>query len=171
MIQPYQNYAVPQMNPYQNNFNQNMPMAMQNPYMDRMAQLQNYQQNLQQPMQQMQANQQASNLSCAIIDDFSSIVANDVPMDGRGAVFMKRDGSEMQWRNWSANGTIVTTSYLPVIEQNQSDGTNIPQSDFTALNEGINAFREEILSRLDSIEKSVTKPTASRAKKGDSENE
>ncbi len=25
MVQPYQNYAVPQINPYQNNFNQPMP--------------------------------------------------------------------------------------------------------------------------------------------------
>ena len=46
MVQPYQNYSVPQINPYQNNFNQ--PMPMQNPYMDRLAQLQQYQQGLQQ---------------------------------------------------------------------------------------------------------------------------
>ena len=56
MVQPYQNYSLPQINPYQNNFNQ--PMPMQNPYMDRLAQLQQYQQGLQQ-QQMPQIPQQA----------------------------------------------------------------------------------------------------------------
>lgn len=161
MIQPYQNYAVPQMNPYQNNFNQ--PIPMQNPYTDRMAQLQNYQQSLQQP--QIQQNQPQGGLIGKVVNDFSEITANDVPMNGVSAVFPKSDLSEVQLRTWAANGTIQTITYKPILDQNQQDGTNIPQNDFTALNDGINAFREEILARLDAIEKSVVKPTASRTKK------
>lgn len=106
-----------------------------------------------------------------VVNDFSEITANDVPMNGNAAFFPKADGSELQVRSWSANGTIQTVVYKPILEQNQSDGTNIPQNDFTALNDGINAFRDEILARLDSIEKSVAKPTTNRAKKGDSDNE
>lgn len=168
MIQPYQNYAVPQINPYQNNFNQNMPMPIQNSYMDRMNQLQNYQQSLQQP--QIPQNQ-PQGLIGKVVNDFAEITANDVPMNGVSAVFPKADLSEVQLRTWAANGTIQTITYKPILEQNQPDGTNIPQNDFTALNQGINAFREEILSRLDNIEKSVSKPITSRAKKGDSDNE
>lgn len=166
---PMQGMSQP---PYQG-YNQ----PINNPYMERMNQLQNYQQSLQmQPSQMSGANQQQPiGLNCRIIDDFNMIVANDVPMDGNGAIFMKRDGSEMQWRNWSANGTIVTTSYLPVIDQKPDEGTNIPQNDFTALNEDVKALREDIKDMRSMIEKSmsgsVAKTTTSRTKKVEDDNE
>lgn len=168
-MQPYVNPNYFNQNPY-GNFNQ--PMPMQNPYMDRMNQLQNYQQSLQ-PMQQ-QANQPPLGLNCRIIDDFNSITANDVPMDGNGAVFMKRDGSQMQWRNWAANGTIQTVAYCPIQPENPSEGTNTPQVDFNALNEDVRALREEISARFDRLEQSIAVPaakTVSRSKKGDADNE
>lgn len=159
-MQTYQPYFQPQaqptmMNPYQN-FSQ-----QQNPYMDRMAQLQQYQQSLQ---PQVQQQSQQIGLNCRIVDDFNSIVANDVPMDGNGAFFAKRDGSEVQHRNWSSNGTIQTTVYKPVQQENSVEATNIPQNDFNSLNEDVRALREDILARLDAIEKSVVK-TNTRAKK------
>lgn len=160
-MQQFPNYSTnPQMNPYQNNFNQ--PMPMQNPYMDRMNQLQQYQQNLQQP--QVPQNQ-TQGLIGKVVNDFSEITANDVPMNGVSAVFPKSDMSEVQLRTWAANGTIQTITYKPILEQNPQDGINMSQNDFSTLNEGINAFREEILARLDNIEKSVAKPTTSRGKK------
>ena len=85
---------------------------------------------------------------------------------------MKRDGSEIQWRNWSSNGTIVTTPYKPILEQNQQESTNMPQNDFTALNEDVRALREEISDRFDRLEKSMSgnsAKTTSRTKKGDNE--
>lgn len=173
-MQPYVNPNYFNQNPYQNNFNQPMqiPMPMQNPYMDRMNQLQNYQQSLQMPQQQFPTQQnQPQWIIGRVVNDFSEITANDVPMNGNAAFFPKADGSELQVRSWTANGTIQTVVYKPILEQKQTEGTNIPQNDFTALNDGINAFREEILARLDSIEKSVAKPTTNRAKKGDSDNE
>lgn len=141
---PYQTYGQP----------------MQNAYMAQMGQ---YQQNFQPQIQQVQ-QQQPIGLNCRIVDDFNSIVANDVPMDGNGAFFVKRDGSEIQHRNWAANGTIITTQYKPIQTENQSEGTNMPQMDFNALNEDVRALREDILARLDTIEKSVSKPSA-RGKK------
>lgn len=154
-MQPYQNFSTPMMNnPYQN-----YGQPMQNPYMAQMGQLQQYQQSLQ-PQQQTQQ----IGLNCRVIDDFNAIVANDVPMDGNGAVFMKRDASEVQWRNWAANGTIQTTVYKPVQAENTAEGTNIPQMDFNSLNEDVRALREDIMARLDAIEKSVSKPNT-RSKK------
>lgn len=164
-MQAYPNFSTPMMNnPYQN-----YGQPMQNPYMAQMGQLQQYQQSLQPQVQQPQQQTQQIGLNCRVIDDFNSIVANDVPMDGNGAVFMKRDASEVQWRNWSANGTIQTTVYKPVQPENQSEGANIPQMDFNALNEDVRALRDDIMARLDSIEKSMvgtTPKTTSRAKKG-----
>lgn len=158
-MQTYQPYFQPQaqpamMNPYQN-FSQ-----QQNPYMDRMAQLQQYQQSL-----QPQVQQQFSGLNGKIVDDFNSITGNDVPMDGIGAIFFKNDGSEIQHRVWNAtNGSIITTSYKPIQAENRADATNIPQNDFNALNEDVRTLREDILARLDAIEKSMMK-TNTRAKK------
>lgn len=157
-MQAYPNYSQPMMNnPYQN-----YGQPMQNPYMAQMGQLQQYQQSLQSQVQQQP--QQSMGLNCRIVDDFSLITANDVPMDGNGAFFAKRDGSEVQHRNWTSNGTIVSTSYKPIQTENQSEATNTPKMDFNALNEDVRALREDILARLDAIEKSVSKPNT-RSKK------
>lgn len=146
-------------NPYQGSY-----QPVQNPYMAQMGQ---YQPQIQ-PQTQLQSQQ--IGLNCRLIDDFNSIVANDVPMDGNGAVFMKRDASEMQWRNWNANGTIQTVVYRPVQAENSADATNIPQMDFNALNEDVKALREDIKGVREMIEKSTNVPTqkqtSSRAKKG-----
>jgi hypothetical protein len=106
---PYQNgmYQQPQMYPQQ----------MQNTQMDRLAQLQAMQQSLQ-PAQMQPAYQ---GLLGRVVDDFGAITANDVPMNGLGAVFIKKDGSEVQIRSWTANGTIATTSYMPVLEPNNAE--------------------------------------------------
>lgn len=173
-MQPYPNfsYQPPINNPYQNNYMQPMPVPqMQNPYADRMNQLQQYQQNLQQNMQQGQPQ----GIIGRVVNDFGEITANDVPMNGNAAFFPKADGSELQVRSWTANGTIQTVVYKPVFEQNQPESTNTPQMDFNALNEDVRALREEILGRFDRIEKSMggstSRSTASKAKKAEGENE
>ena len=153
---PTYSFQQPQMNPYQQNFSQ--PMQMQNPYIDRMAQMQ-YQQNFQQQVQQ-----QPQGLICKPVGDASNVSPNDVPMDGNPAVFPKNDFTEIYVKSWTPNGTIQTIVYKPINPENQSESTNMPQMDFNALNEDVRALREDILSRLDAIEKSVAKPNA-RSKK------
>lgn len=160
-MQAYPNYSMPMTNnPYQNY------QPMQNPYMAQMGQLQQYQQSLQPQVQQPQQQTQQIGLNCRVIDDFNAIVANDVPMDGNGAVFMKRDASEVQWRNWAANGTIQTTVYRPVQPENQSEGTNMPQMDFNSLNEDVRALREDIKGVREMIEKSMNVPTPKPNQRG-----
>lgn len=154
------NYPPFSYHPQMNNPYQNYGQPMQNLYMAQM----NQQQFQPQVQPQMQVQQQQIGLNCRVVDDFSMITANDVPMDGNGAVFMRKDASEVQWRNWAANGTIQTTVYCPIQPENQLEGTNIPQMDFNALNEDVRALREDILARLDAIERSVAKPSA-RGKK------
>lgn len=159
-MQQFQNFSYQQPNQFQSNFNQ----SMQNPYMDRMAQLQQYQQNLQPQIQQPQF------IAGKVVNDFSEITAMDVPQNGQAAFFPKSDGSEIQARARASNGLIQTVSYKPVLEQNQEDGTNIPQMDFNALNEDVKALREDIKGVREMIEKSMnvpaTKTTSSRTKKG-----
>lgn len=172
-MQNYQNFSYqPPMNPYQNNSYQ--PTFTQNPYMDRMNQLQNYQQNLQQTNQVQSANQQPQGIIGRVVNDFAEITANDVPMNGSAAFFPKADGSELQVRSWASNGTIQTVVYRPVMPENAEQGANIPQNDFNALNEDVKALRKEISDRFDKLEKSIggtSTKTASRGKKVDPDNE
>lgn len=161
-MQLYPNYSVSQMqNPYPN-FNQ----PPQNSYIERLNQLQQYQQNMQmQQPQFMGQPAQTPGIIGKIVNDFSEITANDVPMNGSAAFFPKADGTELQVRSWSSNGTIQTVVYRPIFDQNGAEGTNIPQMDFNALNEDVRALREEISARFDRLEQSMVKPTGNRGKK------
>lgn len=128
-----------------------------------------YQQNFPMiPPQVSGTSQQNQGIIGRVVNDFSEITANDVPMNGDAAFFPKSDGSEMQVRSWASNGTIQTIVYKPVLPENTQEG-NIPQMDFNALNEDVRALREEISERFDRLEKSMggmeTKKTTSRAKK------
>lgn len=163
---PYLNQQPMMNSPYQNGYN-----PMLSPQQRLMQMEQQYPQYSQQnQFVQQPAQQQTQGLNCVVVDDFNAISANDVPMDGKGAVFMLRGGSQIQWRNWTANGTIQTIPYSPAQPENSTDGTNIPQTDFNALNEDVRALREDIKGVREIIEKSMTVPTpkatSSRAKKG-----
>lgn len=163
-------FPQPMANPYQQNFNP-MQMPMQNPYMDRMAQMQQYQQNFQQP--QMVMPNQPQGIIGKVVNDFSEITANDVPMNGSAAFFPKADGSELQVRSWASNGTIQTVVYRPV-QAEDAQGMNMPQIDLNALNEDVRALRDEISQRFDRLEKSMEAPaakTATRGKKGEVSND
>lgn len=160
---PAYSYQQPQMMGYQQNFNQNM--QMQNPYMDRSVQMQQYQQGQQMLPSQMPGAYQQPGLIGKMVNDVSMVSPNDVPMDGNIAIFPKNDMSEIYCKQWKQDGTIQTVVYRPVQAENNAEGTNIPQMDFNALNEDVRALREDILARLDSIEKSVAKPSGGRGKK------
>lgn len=159
---PYSFQPQQMNNPYQVSY-----QSMQNPYMAQMGQ---YQQNFQPQIQQAQP-QQSQGLVCKPVVDASNVSPNDVPMDGNPAVFPKNDFSEIYVKSWTPNGTIQTIVYKPIQPENQSEDTNIPQMDFNALNEDVRALREDILARLDSIEKSMSKPSTRGKKSEVSENE
>ncbi len=167
----YPNYWAPQQMP--NQYQSFQPM--QNPYMDRTNQMQQYQQNLQIPQQipTMQQPVQPIGLVGRPVNDFSEIKADDVPMNGTPAIFIKNDMSEIEVRVWCKDGLIRPTSYKPVLEKNQAEATNTPQMDFNALNEDVRALREDIIARLDRLEQSMAVPAAktARGKKSETENE
>lgn len=170
----YPNYS-PQMNNYQPynpmmNAQQRLAqMEMQYPQFSQQGQYQ------QQVGTQMSSPQQFAMLNGKIVDDFGMITANDVPMDGNGAIFIKKDGSEIQLRNWSANGTIQTTSYKPILDNKNSN--MVLSSEAEKLKIGLSedvtdAFMkrfDDIEKRLDdfglSLTKSSTKSTTSKTKK------
>ena len=158
-MQPYQTF-YPQMN-------NNYQMPMQNPYMDRMAQLQQYQQSLQQPIvpTQTPVSNQMSALG-KMVDSIDVVKATDIPMDGNTYYFPKADGTEVYCKQWLQNGTTRILTFKPVFE----DNTNNLSSDTEKLKISISDdVTEAFMKRFDELEKRIDdlmpKKTTARAKK------
>lgn len=159
MMQPY-------LNPnYFNQYNQ-----MPNPYMDRMAQLQQYQQGLQQPVvpTQMSGANQMSALG-KIVDSIDVVKATDIPMDGNAYYFPKADGTEVYCKQWLQNGTTRILTFKPVSE----DNPNNLSSDTEKLKFDLSdKATDTLMKRFDDIEKRLddffgkqTSKTSTRTKK------
>jgi len=123
-----------------------------NPYQSYYPQTYNaFQQNYAMP------NYAQPGMVARMVDDFGYITANDVPMDGNGAIFIKKDGSEIQRRMWTAHGNIVVTSYLPQIspksdlEDKQTEETE--KLNLGAFNEFTEAFAEKMKLLNEKIDK------------------
>ena len=156
---------------YYPQMNNNYQMPMQNPYMERMAQLQQYQQSLQQPMQNIVSNQipganQQYTPMGKIIENVDVLKTTEVPMDGNIYYFPKADGSEIYSKQWLANGTTRILTFKPVFE----DNTNNVSSDTEKLKISISdEVTEVFMKRFDELEKRIDdlmpKKTTARAKK------
>ena len=162
-MQSYQSYFQPQMNNGQ---------MMMNPYMDRMAQLQQYQQNLQQPMQQqaMSCPNQQMNVIGKIVDSVDVVKATDVPMDGNMYYFPKADGTEIFGKQWLSSGQTRILTFKPVFDDDTNNVSNTEEKLKIGLSdEATDVFMkrfDELEKRLDDfMAKSTTKTTTSRAKK------
>ena len=150
-------------NPYQAPMMNNPYIQSQNPYMDRMNFLQNYQQNLQQPLvptSMSGANQQAMpqqivGINGRIVQAVENINANEVPMDGSMAFFPKQDMSEIYVKGWNADGTIRTLTFKPVL----NDKTDILSGNTEKLEfdlsekatEGIMAKLNELSEKIEQL--------------------
>ena len=147
--------------------NSNYQMPVRNPYMDRMAQLQQYQQNLQQPI--VPAQTPVSNQMSALgkmVDSIDVVKATDIPMDGNAYYFPKADGTEVYCKQWLQNGTTRILTFKPVFE----DSTNNLSSDTEKLKISISdEFTEAFMKRFDELEKRIDdlmpKKTTARSKK------
>lgn len=153
-MQPWQNYS---MNNYQQ-YQQPMYQPIQNPYMDRLQQLQAQQM---QPAQIPVTNQ---GLMARLVDNFDSITANDVPMNG-GALFIKNDGSMIEYRAWKADGTISKTQYLANTDDFNAQMVKVSSEEekmkFDAFNEVLEGISEKVDMLSDRIDE-VLKPKKGR---------
>lgn len=123
------------------------PYLMQNPFLNPIYG--NYgqpvipQQNVQQPIQTI-------GISGKYVNDFNEINASDIPMSSP-AIFAKNDRSEIQIREWNANGQIDTTRYKPYIEPVQQVVKQEPIFDYKA------ELLEPIFDKLAELEQQVSK--------------
>ena len=135
--------------------------------MDRMTQLQQYQQSLQQPLvpTQMSGANQMSALG-KMVDSIDVVKATDIPMDGNAYYFPKADGTEVYCKQWLQNGTTRILTFKPVLE----DNPNNVSSDTEKLKIGLSdEVTEVFMKRFDELEKRIDdlmpKKTTTRAKK------
>lgn len=164
-MQAYPTYS-PMMPTPQNQYQGYNYIPQQNSYIDRMGQAQQYQQNMPLLPTQMSGAYQQPGLTGKVVNDVSMVSPNDVPMDGSIAIFPKGDMSEIYCKQWKQDGTIQTVVYKPILDQNQSEGANIPQMDFNALNEDMKALREDIKDMRGMIEKSMAIPAVKTSQRG-----
>lgn len=127
------------------------------------------QQSYTQQPQQMIQPQQPHGITVQIIDDFSELGADDVPVDKIGSFFYKSDGSEIQFRKWSDKGEIVPLSFFPEIKDNTINSSDNNEKSKTGLSEDFaktfNAKMQSVMDRLDMLEDIVNnKPKRSRKK-------
>lgn len=101
--------------------------------------------------QQMQQPQ--STLSGRLIDDISTVTANEVPMTGDYAVFPKKDMSEVYVRQWQNDGTIRTLKFVPV----ENEPNNSTLDKFETHTDALSEFRDVLEKRLDDFNKRFDK--------------
>lgn len=75
-------------------------------------------------------------------------------MDAVGAIFIKSDGSEIQRRVWSSNGTISTISFKPFFD---GQANNLPQTEENAKFDLSEASTEIFMRRFDDITERLEK--------------
>lgn len=129
MYQP----AYPQMQQYQN------------PYMERMMQIQN--------QQIPQTNQNP--ITGKIVESVDIVRSTDIPMDGNLYYFPKADGSEIYTKQWLSNGTTQILTYKPSVEDLQGNEKKNDIQGFNGLTQGIIVRLDELSEKIDRLSKPV----------------
>lgn len=148
-----------------NQFYQPQQQYMPNPYMQRMENLQQFQQAIQ-PQSQMQSANNFTPLG-KIVDSVDIVKATDIPMDGNMYYFPKADGSEIFGKQWLANGqTRILTFKASLDDKGNNLSSEAEKFKIEPSDEFLEVFQsmfDGVLERIDKLEKSL-KPN-SRTKK------
>ena len=139
-----------------------------NPYLQRMENLQQFQQAIQQPpvQQQMAMPNQLAPLG-KVVESLDIVKVTDIPMDGNMYYFPKADGTEIYSKQFMPNGQTRILTFKAILDE---EGNNLssevekfkiePSEEFLEVFQGM---FDGVLERIDKLEKSL-KPN-SRAKK------
>ena len=144
------------------------PQPQFNPYMQRMENLQQFQQALQQPTVASQVPALGK-----VVESIDIVKVTDIPMDGNVYYFPKADGEEIYTKQFMPNGQTRILTFKPFenAEPNNSADKDL-KSQITLSDELAEAF----MKRFDDLEKrfdelTAKKPATSRVKKESAEDE
>lgn len=147
---------------YPGNYQQPM-MNMSNPYMDRLTQLQQYQQSL-----------NTFSALGKIVESEDIVKTTDIPMDGNMYYFPKADGTEVYGKKWLPNGQTQILAFKPIFDNKANiSSSESEKCDLGALDELKTLFLERIESineHLGRIDENIRQNSTSKAKKGVTDN-
>ena len=133
------------------------PQPQTNPYMQRMENLQQFQQALQ-PQPQMQTVQYQP--LGKVVDGIDTVKATDIPMDGNVYYFPTADGSAVFGKQWTMDGKTRILTYKPFEEPNHNEVSSEPKEsileDFRGVLEGIQMDIQTLNDKVDRLGKSKT---------------
>lgn len=134
-----------------------------NPYLQRMENLQQFQQTLNPAPVQNQFPALGK-----IVESMDIVKVTDIPMDGNMYYFPKADGTEIYGKQFGMDGKTRILTFKPLLEDNPS---NSPSEDiktqFGAFGEVLGAIQNDIRMLFDKVDK-ISKPAK---QKGGADNE
>lgn len=150
-----------QMNPnFYGNYMQ--PQQQYNPYMQRMENLQQFQQAIQQPLQNNPNLSPGLNMLASlgkVVESMDMVKVADIPMDGNMYYFPKADGTEIYSKQFMPNGQTRILTFKPVSEE-EPNNLSATQEKFniSAFSEVLEGIQNEIRLINEKIDK-IPKPT------------
>lgn len=147
------------MQPYPNpNYYTQYQQPQYNPYLQRMENLQQFQQTLN-PAPQAQPFTPLGKM----VESVDIVKVTDIPMDGNMYYFPKADGSEIYSKQFMPNGQTRILTFKPLLEDNPN---NLPldeeKSKFDTFNAFLEGIQADIKTLTDKVDK-ISRPN--RAKK------
>ena len=156
-MQTFQQYY-----PINQNYNQQM---QPNPYMQRMEQLQQFQQSLQPPIQQPMQNQFPA--LGKVVESIDTVKTTEMPYQGV-YYFPTADGSTICTKRWLENGQTQILAFKPILEEETvNSSTNDLESVLGANMSVLEGITDSLNTLHDKIDKISKQNTTSRAKKGE----
>lgn len=132
----------------------------QSPYLQRLENLQQFQQTLNPTPGQYQTLGK-------VVESIDMVKATDIPMDGNTYYFPKADGSMVFAKRWLPNGTTEVVSYKPHIEENAVNPNNVSSDaekiNLTAFSEVLEGIQNDLKTLNEKVDR-ISKPE--KAKKG-----
>ncbi len=129
-----------------------------NPYMQRMENLQQFQQALQQPP----TFQNNFSVISKVVENIDMVKVADIPMDGNMYYFPKADGTEIYTKQFGIDGRTRILTFKPVLDENPN---NLPSEEeklkIDAFNDVLLGIQKDIKELTEKVDK-ITKPTRSK---------
>ena len=143
-----------------------------NPYLQRMENLQQFQQVMQQPVQNNPNLTPGLNMLASlvkVVESIDMVKATDIPMDGNMYYFPKADGTEIYGKAWMANGQTRILTFKPVLDDNPNTlSQNEEKFNLEVLGQVLEGIQSDIKTLIEKLDK-ISKPT--RVKKEVTEDE
>ena len=130
-----------------------------NPYMQRVEQLQQFQQNMQPHFPTLGK----------MVESVEIVKATDIPMDGNMYYFPKADGTELYSKQWLPNGQTRILTFKPILDDEPNNSTpNTPKDDLGALERVTSVFNEkfnELNLQIEDLKQMIVKNPSTKNKK------